>query len=249
MKALIGSSTLAMALLLTACGDSGGDNATGTTTAANNAPLQQVQAPNGDWTQVVSQTQDGGFVMGNPNAPVKLVEYASFGCPHCASFSEEGGPPLRDKYVKSGQVSWEFRPFMMFPTDPGMSMLLRCQGPDTFFRLAEQLYATQREWGAKAQQLSPAEQQQIQSMTPQQQMSAWVKATGVDQFLRQRGVPQAKIDSCLADEQQLQNLVNFQSNAVTRDQVGGTPTFIINGEKVDSDRWSNLEPKLREAIG
>ena len=53
-------------------------------------PVANVAAPNGDWTQTVAATERG-FRMGNPNAPVKLVEYASITCPHCAEFSAEGG--------------------------------------------------------------------------------------------------------------------------------------------------------------
>ena len=83
--------------------------------------------------------------MGNPDAPVKLVEYGSLGCHVCAEFEEQGAPELRDTYVKSGQVSWEFRTYLLFPTDPGVSMLLQCHSENAFFPLVEQLYAQQTE--------------------------------------------------------------------------------------------------------
>src|SRR3712207_3904235 len=66
--------------------------------------------------------------MGNPDAPVKLVEYGSLSCPHCAEFEEQGAPELRDTYIKSGQVSWEFRTYLLFGLDAGISALLHCQG-------------------------------------------------------------------------------------------------------------------------
>ena len=165
---------LALVLSLAACG--GGDEGA---TAGNgtSAPpvLEQVEAPNGDWTQVVEETPEGGFRMGNPNAPVKLVEYGSLGCSHCADFSEKGSAPLTNTYVKSGQVSWEFRPFLIYPTDIAATMLMRCQGPQAFFRSVEQFYSQQGELFAKVQQLSEADLQRIQSLPPEQQSAGLIR--------------------------------------------------------------------------
>jgi hypothetical protein len=86
----------ASALALAGCNQAA-DNATA---PANGSTAAAVAPPAGqDWTQVVSQTPEGGFVMGNPNAPVKLVEYLSLTCPHCAQFAETGYPQLQE-YVK-----------------------------------------------------------------------------------------------------------------------------------------------------
>jgi protein-disulfide isomerase len=251
MKALIKGTALTLALLLAGCGGDEGGNGGGK--AASNAPLTQIQAPNGDWTAVVSETPEGGFVMGNPNAPVKLVEYASITCPHCAEFTEEASEPLKNRYVKSGQVSWEYRPYMLFPTDPGIFMLLRCQGAGPFFQLTDQLYASQPQWMAKLQQLPEAELQRLQAMPAKQRAAALAKAAGMDQFFRQRGMPQARIDACLADQQALQRLVEITNVGTTQHGVGGTPTFLINNTLVELDPnrgvWEQLEPKVRGAIG
>lgn len=254
MKALIGGTTLTLALLLAGCGDNGGENATATNTAAtataNSAPLTQVEAPNGDWTQVVTETGDGGFMMGNPNAPVKLIEYASLTCPHCAAFSEAGGEELKNEFVKSGQVSFEFRNFVMNPIDLAATMLVRCQGTGAFFKSTEQLFATQQQWATAASQISETEQQRIQSLPREQQVAAIAKAAGIDTFFRQRGMPEARINACLADQQAVQKIVQMNETAVNRDQVQGTPTFLINGEKVENvTTWEGLEPRLREEIG
>ena len=253
MKALIGAGSLTLALLLAGCGGSDeGNSASGNTAAAaNTAPLTQVEAPNGNWTEVVAETPEGGFRMGNPNAPVKLIEYASLTCPHCAEFSEQGGERLKNEYVKSGQVSWEFRPFLLFPSDAGVSRLLQCQGAQPFFRLSEQLYADQKNWAAKLQGLPQPELQRIQSLPPAQQVGELTRAAGLDQFFRQRGMPQAKIDACLSDQAGLEKLVGITQKATTDiPNFPGTPTFTINGELVkDTASWPALEPKLREAIG
>jgi protein-disulfide isomerase len=232
----------ALALLLAGCGGDGGGNAS---SADLNKPLTQIPAPQGDWTQVVSATPEGGFRMGNPNAPVKLVEYASLSCPHCAEFEEQGVPTLRDKYVKSGQVSWEFRTYTLFGTDPGVSMLLHCQGATPFFRLTQELYASQRDWSAKAQAVP---QEQLQQMEPAQASAYLVQATGLDQFFRQRGMPEAKVRACLADRAGLEKLAAIKS-AGDKAGINGTPSFLINGTFApETSSWAALEPKLRAAI-
>ena len=97
--------------------------------AAASGPVTPVDPPaNGDWSTVVSQTAEGGFLMGNPNAAVKVVEYGSMTCPHCAEFDEEALKPLTDNYVKSGRVSFEFRNFVRDPFDVAASLVARCGG-------------------------------------------------------------------------------------------------------------------------
>ncbi|HEV2818401.1 MAG TPA: thioredoxin domain-containing protein [Allosphingosinicella sp.] len=252
MKQALSIGAAALALALAGCGGDGDGNSTNlsSATGTSSAPLPQIAAPNnGDWTETVTMTERGGFLMGNPNAPVKLIEYASITCSHCAEFSEQGGAILRDRYVRSGQVSWEYRPYMIFPTDPGIFMLLRCLGPGAFFRVSEQLYADQRTWAGRLQTMPREQAQQLDSMTPQQQAATLLRVTQLDQFFRQRGLPEARMNSCLADSNNLQQLGEITRRATAEDGVGGTPTFIINGEKTDADRWSRLEPLLRNAVG
>jgi protein-disulfide isomerase len=241
----------AAALALSACG-SGGNNTAGTigsTPATGSQTAENIPPPaNGDWTQVVVETAEGGYRMGNPNAEVKLIEYASITCPACAAFSKGGHQPLTQNYVKNGQVSWEFRPFMLFPTDPGIFALLRCQGPQPFFANTEQLYATQAEWSARLREVPPDQIQALQAMPPQQQAGAIVKAMRMDQFFRQRGMPQAQVDQCLSDPAALQRLVEIQ-RVGQNDNVTGTPTFLINGTPAEVITWPELEPKLRQALG
>jgi protein-disulfide isomerase len=246
MKALIGTGTAALALLLTGCG--GSETESASNTATTNAPvpqLTQVEAPNGDWTQVVEQTPEGGFRMGNPNAPVKLVEYASLTCPHCQKFTEEAHARLTGEYVKSGQVSYEFRNFVLNPVDLAATLLARCQAPSAFFASVEQLYAQQREWSGKASEAGA----QVQALPREQQPAAFAKAAGLDQFFRQRGMPAQKANSCLTDQQATAALVEANQTA-TQQGVTGTPTFFINGQKLeDANSWETVEPRIREAIG
>ncbi|MBV9931639.1 MAG: thioredoxin domain-containing protein [Alphaproteobacteria bacterium] len=235
----------ALALALGACNKGGASNA-----QVSSAPLKQIAAPQGDWTQVVSETPEGGFRMGNPAAPVKLVEYASLSCPFCAAFDRDGVPTLRDKYVKSGQVSWEYRPYMNHPTDPALTVLVRCQGPDAFFGLADQLYQSQTAWYGRVADAPPAQLNAIQNMPPMQRNQALVKLAGLDEFFRQRGMPQSKLDSCLTSQANLDKALEI-TNRGNKDGIGGTPGFLINGKAQAPDvaDWKTLEPLLRSAVG
>jgi len=234
------------ALLATACNaEKGAGNSTGPEVTA--AP---VAAPNnGDWSTIVTKTPEGGFMMGNPNAKVKLVEFGSMTCPHCAEFEERGAKPLIDNYVKKGLVSYEFRNFVRDPYDVAASLLARCGGEASFFGLTRGLYADQRDWIGKIQAADPAKVQGLQTMTPAQQFSAIADIAGLKQFAAMRGVPRAKADACLANESEINQLVQMNSDAASTYNIPGTPSFLINGTLVDQTAaWDQLEPKIKEAL-
>ena len=138
----------ALALVaVTGCNSKQGD-------AATNGPLNVKAVPppkGGDWSTVVSATPAGGFVMGNPDAKLKLIEYGSLTCPHCRAFDEEGVTPLIDNYVKTGKVSYEFRNYVRDAFDMSASLIARCNGPKGFFQLTRALYKDQPNWVAKVQ--------------------------------------------------------------------------------------------------
>lgn len=245
MKIRIGASVAALALVLAGCGDGGGDlNATAVDTSA---PLTQIAAPNnGDWAETVSETPEGGIRMGNPDAPVKLVEYASMTCPACKAFSDSASETLRDTYIRSGQVSWEFRHFLLNPYDAAISVLVRCQPLPAYFRTVEQIFAQQQELlGAVDEQ----EAQRLNALPPDQVIAPLARAMDLDTFFARRGMPESRFSACLADPQNAQRLSEGTSRAMTQDQVQGTPTFFINGQRQDVSDWRSLEPRLRAAIG
>jgi protein-disulfide isomerase len=247
MKLGLSTGVAALALLLAGCG---GDESGNNSIAAPDAPIAAVPAPNGGkWTDVVAETAEGGYLMGNPNAAVKLVEYASYTCPHCEEFSEQATEPLKE-LVASGKLSWEFRPFVLFPTDPGITMLVRCQEPAAAFLLTEQLYAEQAQWAGRLRDLSDAQAEQLQALSPKQRVTALLQAAGLDQFFRQRGMPQEKISTCTADQANLDRVMEITETGKNQYQVTGTPTFFINGQKVsDASTWAQLQPVLRRALG
>ena len=247
MKSLFMAGAAGLVLTLAACGGGGGNN---TASLAPSAPIANVAAPNGgDWTQTVTTTERG-FRMGNPEAPVKLVEYASITCPHCGQFSTEGGSEGIQNYVRSGRVSWEYRPYMIFPTDPGLFALLRCNGPTAFFQLTEQLYADQQNWAVRGQTYLEANRAAVEAMDLPTRSATLVRETGLDAFFRQRGMTQGQINQCLADARNLQRIADDTNHAVQTDNPPGTPTFYINGTvQPNIGLWPQLEPLLRQSVG
>ncbi len=244
MKAMKLTAAAVLALALAGCG---GDAAGGNATAEQNFQVERIAAPNGgDWTQVVTQTPEGGFLMGNPQAKVKVVEYGSMTCGVCAKFAEEGEPQLIDKYVKSGQVSFEFRNFVRDPADMAAALIARCNGASAFFPLTDQLFAAQEEWLGKLQQMPPEQQAQLQNMTPAQAVGVYAQAAGLVDFARVRGIPAGRAQACVADAAQVQRLVEIGQQA---GQIPGTPAFLINGTLVpESANWATLEPAIQQAL-
>lgn len=212
------------------------------------APAQRSAAAQQDWTRTVVRTPEGGVRMGNPNAPVKVVEYGSISCSHCADFSVQSTPTLRSNYIRSGRVSFEYRPYMIFPTDPGVFMLLNCLAPARFFAASEQLYATQAAWFGRLRALPEAQLGQIAALPENQQIAAYVRAAGLDQFFRRQGMTPAQINSCLGNRSGYQRLLDGNA-AAQRAGVEGTPTFTINGQMVNTNVWAGIEPLLRPPGG
>ncbi|SMF68812.1 thioredoxin domain-containing protein [Allosphingosinicella indica] len=250
MKALIQTGALSLAMLLAGCGDN--KTADGNSSTAATAPVgEAIPAPNGgDWTTTVSATPEGGFIMGNPNAPVKVVEYASMTCPHCRDFSATGTPQLVEKYVKTGQVSYEFRNFLLNAIDMSASLLARCGGATPFFKLTEQMYQTQDQWVGKLQTLSPDQQKAFEGMAPNQVTGAIADAAGLIDFVRVRGIPEEKARQCLANQSEIDKLVELgQKTMQQHPDFPGTPTFLINGEMArNTGTWEALEPQIREKL-
>lgn len=218
--------------------------------------LQQVKPPKGrDWTAVVAATPAGGFVMGNANAKVKLVEYGSMTCPHCAHFDQTAVPTLVGKYVKSGQVSWEFRNYVRDAFDVSASMVARCNGAKSFFPLTRAIFKDQKNWEAKIQAVPEGKLKATQDLPPNKEFAALAKVAGFQQLAAASGIPIAKSSQCLSNAGTVDRLVQIGSDANSQfPDFPGTPTFLINGKMVDlgpvteDQVWPALEAKIDDAL-
>ncbi|WP_242098326.1 thioredoxin domain-containing protein [Sphingomonas sp. CROZ-RG-20F-R02-07] len=241
MKAFL--ALLALPLALAACskGDTGGN-------AAPAAPVAAAAAPAGqDWTQTVSMTPEHGYVMGNPNAPIKLVEYGSRLCPTCGAFANTGMKPLENSYVKSGKVSYEFRDFMVHGApDFAPALLGRCAGTAPFFPLLEQMFAAQPTILPKLEN-AQSFNASLQGKPPTQVSTAWAEYLGFIDFVKQRGIPEAQARACLGDMKQNELLATMTDEAGREKNVTGTPSFFLNGRKLDAVSWPDVEAQLKQA--
>ena len=247
------SSFLACAVAVVAiagCNSKPGDAATNATTTE--VKLEQTAPPKGgDWSMVANPTSAGGFVMGNPNAKVKLVEFGSLTCPHCREFDEKAIPKLIDKYVKSGQVSWEFRNYVRDSFDLTASLIARCNGAKSFFPLMRAMYKDQPVWVGKIQETPPEKLEALSNLPPNQQFVETAKVAGLQHWAAMRGVPVAKSTQCLKDEKQVNQLVQMAGDVPTQfPNFSGTPNFVINGtldEKIGT--WEQLDEALMKTLG
>lgn len=215
--------------------------------AQRRAPAARAAPARVDWVRQAVRTPEGGVRIGNPAAPVKLVEYGSITCPHCAHFAHEATQPLY-AYVRSGRVSWEYRPYMIFPTDPGLFALLNCQGPAAFFRTVEQLYSTQRIWATRVQTWLEANQSRVQAMSLPQRSVALFRVARIEGYFRANGMTAPQVNACIGNPANLQRVADVTQRAIDRHEIPGTPTFYVNGViATDVGVWADLEPVLLRA--
>ncbi|ALR19486.1 MULTISPECIES: thioredoxin domain-containing protein [Sphingobium] len=243
MKALHGIALIALSLTLAACGGKTDESAKPT-----GEPIAAVAAPAGtSWADTVNETPDGYFVMGNPDAKLKLVEYGSFTCSHCRDFSAEASEEIRN-IVNTGKMSYEFRTFVRDPIDISTALLAACGGKDVFYPLSEQFFANQNAMFEKAQALGDDKYQQLMSAPPQQRFGQLAGALGLVDFAKQRGISEDQAKQCLANTAAAEKLAKGVQAANEQYKIEGTPSFLINGVLVDNvANWASLQPKLKEA--
>lgn len=232
------------ALFVASCGK-GGD-ATGGTSAA---PVAAVKPPAGqNWVDVVSPTPEGGMRMGNPDAPVKLVEYGSRACPFCARFDAEGVPALRSGAIAQGKLSYEFREYPIHgPLDFAPILLGRCVDSAAFFPMLDQMMAGQPQLLAKEEEVSK-QVQALPNPTPVQMANTFANGLGYVDFVKQRGVPEAKARACLNDQKGFDRIAKEMETANQQYNISGTPTFIVNGTvAANVNDWTQLQPVLKGA--
>jgi protein-disulfide isomerase len=212
-------------------------------------PAVTAAAQQRDWTKVVAATPEGGFRVGNPAAPLKLIEYGSLTCNHCGQFATQGYPQLLARYVKSGRLSFEFRNFVRDPADLSAALLSRCAGPAGFFALTDRYFANQSSWIGRYQAMGDAQKKKIDTLPDDRKLVEFAAVGGLTAMAAQGGVPAARAAQCLADKIELNRLIRMREIAGQTYKVEGTPTFILNGKKLEAHDWTALQPLLGPPAG
>jgi protein-disulfide isomerase len=242
----LASAPLALALFaLAACGQSG----TGGNASAPAGSVAGKAAPAGtSWADQVVATPEGGFRMGNPDAPIKIVEFGSYTCPHCKDFTEQADGALVRDYISTGKVSFEYRNFIRDPLDMTVALLARCTGPTAFFPLNLQFFQNQSEMITKIQGAGQGTYESAMSAPANQRFVKLAEMSGLIEFAMQRGVPEAQARQCLADIKQAETLAKSVETATAKYNITGTPTIIMNESKLeDVAAWPQLVERLKGA--
>jgi protein-disulfide isomerase len=228
------------ALALTGCGGGGADQ------TKEQAALEKVAAPAGKtWAETVAPSADGGMVMGNPNAPIKIVEFASITCSHCADFSKTAMEDLKKDYIETGRVSLEVRHFVRDPLDATVAAVLRCAAPDRYFPLLDNAFAAQADLFAGAQG-NPTAGEEAMKQAPNQRFTTLATAWKIDEFFKARGVTGDQINACLSDVGNITKLEEITNVATEKHKISGTPSFLINGVLAEGvSNWPTLRDRLR----
>ncbi|MGI9508462.1 MAG: DsbA family protein [Geminicoccaceae bacterium] len=145
--------------------------------------------------------------IGDPDAPVTIIEYSSLTCPHCASFHNEILPELKERYVETGKVRMVFRDFPLNEPAVEAAVLAHCAGPDRYVGFLDVLFQTQASWA-----------------------SASDPRTALKQLGKLGGLSDDEMDACFADESMVDGVLQSRLVGQNEHDVQSTPTFVINGE-------------------
>lgn len=216
------------------------------TTLAANAPASLMAKPRID---TVTFVPSGAYVMGNPNAKVRLVEYLSFTCSHCAEYVAESAVPLKRDYLFGGKVAVEMRNAVRDRYDFAAALLARCGGPMLLIGNTEMLMATQNRWLAKAPAFDAANATKLAKMPLNDSLKLIARGLGLDVIMKQRGIAQPKLDACLIDKASQDKIMAMTNEAWNIRKIKGTPSFLINNQLFEGPgHWSAIEPALKAAL-
>lgn len=211
------------------------------------AALLTTGATRMNWDATVVET-DGGHRIGNPDAKVKVTEYISYTCPHCAQFAREGEPTLKIGYVAQGKVNVEIRHLIRDPVDLTVAMLVSCGAPAKFPRNHTAFMLGQDKWIKPLTTASQTQQARWRVAGAAGRRSI-ASDFGFYRLMEVRGYRRTDVDRCLANEAQAKDLAAASAEDWRLPGVSGTPAFAINGKVVaDTHTWRSLEPQLKELL-
>lgn len=187
-----------------------------------------VEAPEASDVSSVDTSGIEEMILGDANAPITMIEYASFTCPHCATFHQNTYPQLKADYIDTGKVKFIFREVYFDRFGLWASMVARCGGHERFFGLTDLLMKGQSDWARAGDPVAIADA---------------LRKTG-----RLAGLQDAELQSCLQNEDQAKALVAWYEKNASADNVTGTPSFVINGNKYGNMAYSEMKTILDDLL-
>lgn len=224
----------------------GGTTLTAATRPA--APLGTVNSK-ANWNATVARTAEGGHLLGNPAAKVKLVEFVSYTCSHCARFERESADQLRLGLVLPGKGSVEVRNFVRDPIDMTIALLTRCGPKEKFFANHTAFLRSQDNWIKPLLSPSPSQQQRWFSGDLATRLRYIASDFGFYEKMRTLGYNRQTVDRCLANTSLAEQLARQTQDMQTRFNVEGTPTFMVDGIVLAGTHdWRSLRPQLEARL-
>lgn len=163
--------------------------------------------------------------IGDPNAPIKLIEYASAGCGHCAAFTIETLPQIEKEWIDKGQVYYVLRDFPLDNVAAVASMIARCLPKERFYPFMDVLFRNQAVWHSQ------------QTADPKEALI---------ELARRAGLSREQVESCLKDQAALGRIQKSRDDAANILKVKSTPTMFINGEVIEgAAAYSEFEAKFK----
>lgn len=201
-------------------------------------------APRG-WDNLAALTPEGFPVLGNQAAPVRLIEFISYTCPHCASYAAASEQPLRTGLVRQGKVAVEMRPYFRNAVDVVATLLATCGPDERFFDNHTAILANQSSWLKPP--VNPNAQQRWANPVFGARMKAVAEDLGLYRVMLDLGYAPVELDRCLADEALTKQHETATQYAYEKLGVHGTPSFIVNGTLQTVHSWDELQPALANA--
>lgn len=202
-------------------------NRSANTVAFPDAPLPgaaNAQTTSGD----VDTSSIPDMVSGNSDATVEVIEYASFTCPHCATFHTGAYKKLKAEYIDTGKIKFVYREVYFDRFGLWASLIARCGGEDKFFGIADLIYADQAGWTRAG---DPAA------------IVGELRKIG-----RLAGLDNDTLEACLQDGDRAQALVAWYQENAEEDGIDSTPSFLINGKKFSNMNYETMKETIDAAL-
>jgi protein-disulfide isomerase len=169
------------------------------------------------------------MVQGNPDAAVEIIEYASYTCPHCATFHAGPYKQLKADYIDTGKIKFVYREVYFDRYGLWASAIARCGGPDKFFGISDLIYKEQQLWSRAG---DPAA------------IIGELRKIGL-----LAGLDNEQLEACLQDGEKLQSLVAWYQINAERDGIRSTPSFMINGELQSNMSYTEMAAMIDAELG
>ena len=184
----------------------------------------------GAWAQQLAEAVEIGpdeRVIGDPEAPVTIVEYASMTCPHCANFHDAVYPGLKENWIDTGKAKMVFRHFPLDGLALRASALAECMDGVRFFGFLDILFKTQQQWATAEDPLA-----------------------ALQGLAKQAGLDEAASEACLNDDATLTKILEQRKDGSDKYDINSTPSFLVNGEKVPGTRtYEEFDAQLKRLVG